>query len=381
MKHTIELSLIFILGALCVWSARAESPWPFGDPLNLTAIEGPEPNDFYNDLSGGFWNPETRILWICRNGPGGSNSKLWAIREDGSGSFEIDYQGSDRGEWTGFNDFEGVTQADYSEAVVFAIIEDAQEIREYDVTTYGSKTLINSWSIAAYIPTSGGYGAEGITFVPDQSLTASGFVDASGTPYSSTQGMNGLIFVAHQNGGRIYVFDLNRTYGTLSFVGEYLTSYSESAGLEFDRSTHQLYIWHGGQHNTLEITDLTSTDVGAYRKFDEVITYSQPHGGNLEGIARTESNEPDQWLFLTMDDGGANALDWYDWCYHSGDVDDSGSVTAADAQLTFFFTLGLQEPSIIEACAADCNGDGSVTAADAQQIFLVVLGSVEECSG
>lgn len=65
-------------------------------------------------------------------------------------------------------------------------------------------------------------------------------------------------------------------------------------------------------------------------------------------------------------------------CVHNGDVNFDGTLTAADAQLTFMIALGSYSPSSDEECAADCNGDGMVTAADAQQIFLAVLGS-ESC--
>ena len=61
-------------------------------------------------------------------------------------------------------------------------------------------------------------------------------------------------------------------------------------------------------------------------------------------------------------------------CFHHGDVDFSGSLTAADAQATFAISLGAWTPTLQEHCAADCNGDESVTAGDAQSIFLGVLG-------
>ena len=62
-------------------------------------------------------------------------------------------------------------------------------------------------------------------------------------------------------------------------------------------------------------------------------------------------------------------------CFHTGDVTGDGFITAGDAQLAFYITLGLYAPSWEESCAADCNGDTFVTAGDAQQIFLVVLGT------
>ena len=61
-------------------------------------------------------------------------------------------------------------------------------------------------------------------------------------------------------------------------------------------------------------------------------------------------------------------------CFHHGDVDFNGSLTAADAQTAFAISLGAWTPTFQEHCAADCNGDESVTAGDAQSIFIGVLG-------
>ncbi|MBN1297660.1 hypothetical protein JXA80_12845 [bacterium] len=66
-------------------------------------------------------------------------------------------------------------------------------------------------------------------------------------------------------------------------------------------------------------------------------------------------------------------------CLHTGDVDDSGSLTAADSQQCFFFVLSLLEPTYQEACAADCNNSGTITAADSQTIFEAVL-SLDSCA-
>jgi len=67
-------------------------------------------------------------------------------------------------------------------------------------------------------------------------------------------------------------------------------------------------------------------------------------------------------------------------CLHHGDVNWSGSLTAADSQLVFYFVLGLQEPeTYIQACAADCDGNESITAADSQTIFESVLG-LDSCA-
>ncbi|MGB3975588.1 MAG: SUMF1/EgtB/PvdO family nonheme iron enzyme [bacterium] len=62
-------------------------------------------------------------------------------------------------------------------------------------------------------------------------------------------------------------------------------------------------------------------------------------------------------------------------CIHHGDVNLDARITAADAQLAFFITLGQYSPTYEEECAADCDGSGRVTSADAQLIFLTVLGT------
>ncbi len=311
LRISVFLIIIGFCLIICPFDSFAQEPWPWGEPTNITDIEGPEPNDFYVDMSGASWNPLDETLWVCRNGPGGAGSKLWVIQANGYGDFAIDYREGQRGEWTGFGDLEGVTQADFTEDVVYGIVEDAQAIREYDVSEYGTIAVNNSWDISSYIPTSGGSGAEGIVFVPDESLAAGGFVDGEGLPRISANGMNGLMFAAHQNGGKIYVFDLNRSDGTFDFVGEYATSYNESAGLEFDRSAHHLYIWHGGGWNNLEITELSSYLTGPDRKLTEVVVYEGPCDGNLEGFAGTMPDEPYAWFFLTIDGGGAESLLWF----------------------------------------------------------------------
>ncbi|MBP7746382.1 MAG: hypothetical protein KA383_09615 [Phycisphaerae bacterium] len=321
MSPTLNLSLfppapriaVMFLIVLVV-PARAEVPWPAepaAQAVNLTGIEGPGQNDFYSDMSGAAWNPLTRRLWVCRNGPGGDASKFWAIRENGSGGYEIDYRNGNRGEWTGFGDLEGITVAHYDEDSVYVIIEGEERIKEYDVSVYGTATLRNNWNTSPYLPLNGGSGAEGIAFVPDEFLAAEGFVDQNGNPYTSQNGMGGLMFVAHQNGGRLYAFDLNRTNGTFTFVGAYQTGYSESADLAFDRSEGLLYIFHGADYNRTEVVTLGSTLVGGERRLNQVVMYGSPMGGNLEGIAVVPNDDcvgGQRAFFLVIDGGGATSL-------------------------------------------------------------------------
>lgn len=312
--------------------ALAAVPWPaepISQAVNLTGVEGPGANDFYSDLSGAVWNPTTRRLWVCRNGPGGASSKFWVLRESGS-TFEIDYRNGNRGEWTGFGDLEGMTVADYSEDTVYLLIEGEERIKEYDVSTYGTAILRNDWNTSPYLPLSGGSGAEGIAFIPDSFLSAQGFVDGTGAPYTSHNGMGGLMFVAHQNGGRVYAFDLNRANGTFSYVGAYRTNYSESCELAFDRSEGLLYIFHGADLNTTQVVRLSSTLIGGERYFDEVVTYASPTAGNLEGIAIVQNDDctpSGRRFFLTIDGGGADSLfmfNHFPCCVSNPDADGDG---------------------------------------------------------
>lgn len=317
LKSIAAISCLIALAGFA--PADAAEPWPaepVGSATNLTSVEGPEPNDFHSDLSGAFWNESTRRLWVCRNGPGGDQSKFWALVEDGPGSFKVDERAGLRGEWTGFGDLEEITQANLSEDTVYLMIEGEESVKEYDVSTYGTAVLRHNWNLSAFLPLNGGYGAEGLAFVPDGFLAAAGFVDRNGQPYTSRNGMGGLMFVGHQNGGAVFAFDLNRFNGTFDFVGEYRTGYAETAGLMFDRSTGRLYIWHDDAFDTLETTTLASDPVSgqSYRRFRIERAFDGPDHRNNEGFAVmpiSECVDGRRSAFMTIDGGGFSSLLWY----------------------------------------------------------------------
>ncbi len=66
-------------------------------------------------------------------------------------------------------------------------------------------------------------------------------------------------------------------------------------------------------------------------------------------------------------------------CVHDGDINNSGNLTASDAQSAFLIALGMLSPTPEELCSADCNGNDIVTAEDAQMIFMGVL-ELASCS-
>ncbi len=289
--------------------------WPaeaFASAENLTYIDS---TGFGVNLSGAAWNPVSRKLWLVRNGgPGGS--KLWVLRENGSGGFEVDYKNGLRGEWSNFNDLEAIALADFNNPdVVYLLIEGEERIKRYNISTYGTAILERNWNTSPHLPLNGGSGAEALAFIPDSFLTAQGFVDPAGNPRTSQNGMGGLMFVGHQNGGRIYVFDLNPNNDSFTYVGAYRTNYSETADLAFDRSTGYLYVFHGANHNHTEVVSLASTVNGSERKLVTLVDYNRPTGSatnsNMEGIAVVETSDcadGKRDFFLTIDDGGADSL-------------------------------------------------------------------------
>jgi hypothetical protein len=299
--------------ALLLWSGVSASaqvqPWPGEDWQQSTVLTQLDPA-FRGNLSGAHWNPDTRTLWVVCNGP----ARLWALEEDGQGSFQVAQRGGARAEFNVSGDTEGITQADLSEEVVYVVDEDDKAIFAYDVSTGGAPRRLNRWLIGGHLPLfSGGKGPEGIAFVPDSWLRAKGFVDSAGAARVSRHGMGGLMFVGHQQGGHLYVFDLNRATGAFDFVGRYETAYDETSGLEFDRSTGELSIWHNTSGNVIEITDLTSVARGSgLRKLNVKRLLASPKGGNLEGIAFTPDSSGEGWWWFTDDsnqDGAA--LMWF----------------------------------------------------------------------
>ena len=349
MKTISIISLAAVILAAECRQGLPTDAWPaesWSSAEILTHLD----TDFQNNVSGASWNPTTRTFWVCRNG---GPSAFWALTEDGSNSLIIATNAAGvQGKYDpGSGDFEGICQSDYSEEVVYLLAESSEEIREYDISNYGSPILNRRWDISAYIPTSGAYGPEGITFVPDEWLSNEHFVDRHGQPYTSTNGMHGLMFVAHQNGGRIYVFDLNRSNGICQFVGAYKTSRSESSGLEFDRSSGLLYVWHNIGPNYLEVTELSSYQDGSEQRLTPLAEFYGPKSGNLEGIALTPAATTDNWCLIVDDDNqdGA-ALMWFKQFEHTNDFD--GDRIWDQWELTYLSSTTVSDGS------ADNDGDG-----------------------
>ncbi len=195
---------------------------------------------------------------------------------------------------------EGITQANLFANEFYTIDENNYEIRRYThATNFSNLNEYKHWNLLTSpspMTDTGNTGPEGIVFIPDSFLTAIGFISQqTGQLYTSVKGLGGLFFVAHQEGGYIWVFDINpNTNNDFAYVGKYKTNKSESCDLSFDRSTGLLYILHNiSGNNTLEVTNLaTSITNGGNRKFvassEYNIVNTNDSNDNIEGFALTQ---------------------------------------------------------------------------------------------
>jgi len=216
-------------------------------------------------------------------------------------------------------DLEGIMQINDTDNEFWVINEDDYRIERYAYNNnFSQVNLQRSWNLL--LPISGmqvtNGGPEGICFVPDSFLVASGFVSSvSGEPYTSQKGMNGLVFVAHQHLGQVWVFDINKnTNDDYALVGVYNTSRQESCGLSFDRSTGLLYILHNIDNNYLEVCDLAVIFSGGVYQLNQIEEFSVPlpttGNKNIEGVAITPKCDffDNQKLWLVRDILGSNSV-------------------------------------------------------------------------
>lgn len=306
-----------LICALCAMRGLAVEPWPA--ETNTAAVKLTLVNTNLNDtnMSGASWNPATRTLWLANN-----SGRIFALVENGAGSFRVATNSSGtEARWYPGGDLESICQVNFTDSVVYVMDEDGW-IREYDVSQYGVVLQNRNWDIRTQCPEVGGTGPEAITFVPDEWLAREGFQSASGTLYTSTNGMGGVMLVGHQSNGYVHVFDLNPTRTNYGYVGRFKTGRSETAGLEFDRETGKLYVWHNLDGNYLEVTELSSYVDGADRRLRQLAEYAGPRAGNLEGFALVPTPGTDDWCFVTDDDNSnSEAVMWYRQFRPSEDMD------------------------------------------------------------
>lgn len=274
------ISLIFIV------QVQAQQAWPassWASASNLTSLMDAAGID---QLSGLHWNPVNNRLYAVQN-----NGRVRVLQYNPATQVfsQIGSKSLSGGP-------EGITQANLSANEFYVVDENNYEIQKY--THNSSFSTVNqsrSWNLLSApspMQDTGNTGPEGICFIPDSYLTAIGFTSSvTGQLYTSTKGAGGLFLIAHQDGGYIWVFDINpNVTDDFAYVGKYQTARQESCDLAFDRTTGLLYILHNIDANYLEVTDMTlSAATSANAAFHTVAEYFIPTAGdgneNFEGFA------------------------------------------------------------------------------------------------
>jgi hypothetical protein len=279
------------------------------------------------------------------------------------------------------SDIEACAQVDrFAVDELYTLSEDDGRIaRVIDID--GAPTVDRVWNLEvmnnghSLPPETSNRGPEGLEFVPDADLLAAGFRFPDGGVFTgSTKGMGGLVFVGHQIDGRLHVFDLNPDVSE-DFVnhGSFLTSESEIAGLHFDRSSGNMYLWHSPSGvKTVAVSTLSSNgSLGTIDTF-EVYDSAMP-SGNVEGLAlvgRTGCGEmgaldSERLVFLARDGSspnlgyfddfpcdctGAENEEEFDVCAARGDL--GGGCVCLDQDLDGDVDCDDFHPPISSQCAA-----------------------------
>ena len=314
---TIHVMILFV-SLFLLPSAYSQSPWPslpWNSAVNLTGILDP---NGVTELSGLHWNPTTNRLYMIDDH---GRVRILQLNLATHVFTQIVNKPIDGGP-------EGITQADYNANEFYTIDENNYEIRKYTHhADFTSLTLSRHWNLLAPpspMQNTGNTGPEGIVFIPDSFLSSIGFIsDETGQAYTSTKGMGGLMFVAHQDGGYIWVFDVNpNTNDDFAYVGKYKSNRAESCDLAFDRTTGLLYILHNIGDNSLEVTNLTTSLVSGERKFADVNEYFIPNpsgNDNIEGFAISpkcnDSANVSAWLCrdVAIDESTSDQKDCLRW--------------------------------------------------------------------
>lgn len=298
-----------ILSIFITFLGLTQAPWPSSNwdvATNLTPImsalgvEG---------LSGVHFNATKNQLFLVQD-----NGRLRIIQLNEQTGNHLQLTDRNLG-----GDLEGITQINDQDNEFWVISENEYIIQRYQYNAnYSSVTVVRSWDLL--LPQSGMSetiaGPEGICFVPDSFLVDAGFVSSvSGEVYTSQKGMGGLIFIAHQHLGQVWVFDINQNVNNdYVLVGTYNTNRQESCGLSFDRSTGLLYVLHNIDNNYLEVCDLSVSQVGSAYSLNMVqefnVTLPTNGGKNIEGVAVSPKCEMpnSQTVWLVRDVTGSQSV-------------------------------------------------------------------------
>lgn len=303
------VAIIFSLFTQIVCS-YSQQPWPGSNweaTTDLTAVMSPQG---VVELSGVHYNPSQNRLFLVQD-----IGRLRVI--------QLDEENGNHVQLADFNiggDAEGITQINDDDHEAWVINENDLRIERYQFSpNFSIITLLRTYDLS--LPQSGftvfnDGGPEGICFIPDSFLQSAGFMSSvTGQSYSSQKGMGGLMFIAHQHQGQIWVFDINpEVNDDYVLVGTYNTNRQESCGLSFDPSTGLLYVLHNLDNNYLEVCNLSVSQTGQNYKLNMVeefhVTVPVNGNRNIEGVAvsRKCDDPMNPTLWLVRDLSGQHSV-------------------------------------------------------------------------
>ena len=282
---------------------------------------------------------------------------------------------------------EGITQANLNANEFYTIDENNYEIRRYTHTAnFSTVSLYKHWNLLASpspMQDTGNNGCEGIVFIADSYLAAIGFIsEQTGQAYTSVKGLGGLFFVASQDGGYIWVFDVNpNANDDFAYVGKYKTNRAESCELSFDNSTGLLYILHDiAGNNKLEVTNLsTFITGGGNRKFvtlnEFLLTNPGDANENIEGFAMTPkcsaTETTSAWLCRDVENNEAaaiqqDALRWFN------PFDAAGTCVPLE-------TLGFEQDNVVVVSPNPATTQIAISMRTMRNVTMQICNSLGQC--
>ncbi|RPE46094.1 hypothetical protein EDD90_9416 [Streptomyces sp. Ag109_O5-1] len=301
-------------------SGISATAWPGSSSVTTADAK----NAFGSDMSGLY--QEGSVMWAAQN-----SGKLWRLVPNGITAWKADTSNG----WTsgktlrfpsgsGTPDDEGVTLTGAGSAGgVYVSSErnaDSSGTSRLSVLKYnvsGTSTTVNAsaeWNLTSDLPAVGSnLGLEGITWVPDATLTAAGFKDEStGAAYASStyaSHTGGVFFVGVEGTGMIYGYVL-KDDGTFTRVASISSGMAGVMELQWEPQASRLWVvcddTCSGQHRTMQINSS-----GA---FATTAIYNRPTGMdnfNNEGFSVSGSDacssgtKPVYWSDDSNDNGYA----------------------------------------------------------------------------
>ncbi|MGW3148243.1 lamin tail domain-containing protein [Streptomyces sp. NPDC001177] len=288
-------------------------------------------NVFGTDLSGLY--QEGGVMWGAQN-----SGKLWRLVPNGSGGWTPDTANG----WTsgkalrftngsGTPDSEGVTLTGAGSAGGAFVASERNgdssgtsrlSVLKYDVSGTGTTlTAAKEWNLTSDLPSVGSnLGFEGITWIPDATLTGAGFKDEStGSAYNpSLYGAHtgGVFFVGVEGTGMIYGYVLQDS-GAFTRVASISSGLAGVMELQWEPQASRLWVvcddTCSGQHRTMQ--------VNASGVFATTAIYNRPTGManlNNEGFSVAGADECV---------GGSKPVYWADDSNDSGHALRKGTIT------------------------------------------------------